>query len=319
MRLGSFTVRLPLYRIESQVTYHSPRIPSVIERMIMRLCAQYRDVPQVGELSLLAVFRDRLGVGDARELIEISMSNLLALDALEVPPGAQALECPLSELRLTADGESFLHYDRLPGRPRNETVEHLYDPLTNETVCRGERPQRATRVQQGEASPLAELLRPPSPAAHVEMALMRESYPWKQPATEIERVDLRIAEELHREQTIVLSCRDDSVLSVHAPYDTALQKWLEHADPEVVWDALLGDILMADDGGEPLADAALLRDVQRVQPLSDPAQKRPPVRLRIVPAGADITLEAATPVGTNDRGKAIFFFITPSYATGSTT
>lgn len=38
MNLAEISVPLPLYRIESDVTYHTERKPTVFERMVLRLC-----------------------------------------------------------------------------------------------------------------------------------------------------------------------------------------------------------------------------------------------------------------------------------------
>ena len=82
MKLAEISVPLPFYRIESDVTYHTERKPTVFERMVLRLCDPGLHLPDKQNLSLLGVFRDQLGTGDVRELLEGCVSELSALGAL---------------------------------------------------------------------------------------------------------------------------------------------------------------------------------------------------------------------------------------------
>ena len=45
MKLGSFSVGMPLYEVESEVTYQTVRTPTVFERTVMKLCGSYRATP----------------------------------------------------------------------------------------------------------------------------------------------------------------------------------------------------------------------------------------------------------------------------------
>ncbi|MFM0349822.1 PIN domain-containing protein [Paraburkholderia sp. RL17-347-BIC-D] len=289
--LGRFTVRLPIYHIESQVTFRTPRVPTVFERMIMRLCTQYRDVPELAGQSPLAVFRDHLGVGDARELLDISMSNLIAVEAIDRPRGVSALETPLAELKLTGTGESFWRDNLLPGSPKTEPVAHLFDPLTQLTVSSDGRARRG-REPMSDDAPLAVLLRPASPESIIGNVLDGERYPWKLPTTRIEQVDSYIVGVQGGEHAIELSLNDEGTLSLQTPDDPVLANWLARAEPEIVWDALMADILEAPDTGEPLADASLLRGAQ-VQPRMVEPRRGSRAYLRIVLAGAAMDVDDA--------------------------
>ena len=59
MKLAEISVPLPLYRIDSDVTYHTERKPTVFERMVLRLCDPGLHLPDKPNLSLLGVFRFR--------------------------------------------------------------------------------------------------------------------------------------------------------------------------------------------------------------------------------------------------------------------
>ena len=61
MKLAEISVPLPLYRIDSDVTYHTERKPTVFERMVLRLCDPGLHLPDKQSLSLLGVFREQLG------------------------------------------------------------------------------------------------------------------------------------------------------------------------------------------------------------------------------------------------------------------
>jgi hypothetical protein len=65
MKLGTFSMSLPVFVVESDVTYQTVRSPTVFERMILRLCARYGNAPGIGDMTLFQVFEERLGVTSA--------------------------------------------------------------------------------------------------------------------------------------------------------------------------------------------------------------------------------------------------------------
>ena len=224
MKLAEISVPLPLYRIESEVTYHTERKPTVFERMVLRLCDPGLHLPDKQSLSLLGVFRDQLGAGDVRELLEGCVSELSALGALPKRYALDTLEVPLTELELTADGLQFLRSDSLPVRSRTIKVSHHYDPIGDEIKPAKRDGGLQSQGNMSRMSSVDNALRPQNPLPQVERAIAQETYDWKNPATVVDRIAPVVQLSGWGERRLEISCSEDGVLSASAPHDAALQR-----------------------------------------------------------------------------------------------
>lgn len=300
MKLAEISVPLPLYRIESDVTYHTERKPTVFERMVLRLCDPGLHLPDKQNLSLLGVFRDQLGAGDVRELLEGCVSELSALGALPKRYALDTLAVPLTELELTADGLQFLRSDRLPVRSRTIKVSHHYDPIGDEIkpVKKDGRLQSHSSMSHSSMSRIStadKSLRPQNPLPQVERALMRETYDWKNSATVIDRIVPVVQPAGWGERRLEISCSEDGVLSASAPRDAALQRWLEQAQSELAWEFLLADALTSEPSALlPVIDSSVLRDALTARPIAATNGGAARARLCIVSQGV-AAADAAIP------------------------
>lgn len=296
MKLGNFAVPLPVYQIESSVTYHTERKPTVFERMVLRLCDPGAHFPGRQSLSLLSVFRDQLGAGDVRELLEGCVSELVALGALPGFSGRDSLVVPLTEFGLTPEGVQFLRDDRLPVRSRTVKVWHRYDPVSDEIKPAS---SDGARLNQGNTNRIwaAEpALRPQNPLAQVERAIAQEAYDWKNPATVIDRIVPVVNSAGWVERRLEVSCSEDAVLSARAPQDASLQRWLEQAQSELAWEILLADTLTGEsDASLPIIDSAVLRAAQSARPIALADGGSVKVQLCVVAQGFPAA-ESGTPV-----------------------
>jgi len=263
MKLAEISIPLPLYRIESDVTYHTKRKPTVFERMVLRLCDPGCHLPDKQNLSLLSVFRDQLGAGDVRELVEGCVSELSALGALPKRHAMDTLEVPLTELELTADGLQFLRSDSLPVRSRTIKVSHNYDPIGDEIKPVTKDVALQSQGIMSRISAADRSLRPQNPLPLVERAIAQESYDWKNPATVIDRIAPVAQPAGVVERRLEVSCSEDGVLTANAPRDAALQRWLEQAQPELAWEILLAGALTSEPNALlPVIDSSVLRDAR---------------------------------------------------------
>lgn len=295
MKLVEISVPLPLYRIESDVTYHTERKPTVFERMVLRLCDPGLHLPDKQNLSLLGVFRDQLGTGDVRELLEGCVSELSALGALPKRYAQDRLDMPLTELALTADGLQFLRSDSLPVRSRTVKVWHSYDPISDEIKPTQNDGARPSQSDFSRVSVADQALRPQNPLPQVERAIAQETYDWKNPATVIDRIAPMVQPAGWRERRLEFSCSEDGALSASAPRDAALQRWLEQAQPELVWGILLADALTSEpDSLLPIVDSSVLRDARTARPIAATKGGATRARFCIVAQGV-ATADATTP------------------------
>ncbi|EGR4407127.1 nucleotide-binding protein [Vibrio cholerae] len=295
MKLVEISVPLPLYRIESDVTYHTERKPTVFERMVLRLCDPGLHLPDKQNLSLLGVFRDQLGTGDVRELLEGCVSELSVLGALPKRYAQELLEMPLTELALTADGLQFLRSDSLPVRSRTVKVWHRYDPISDEIKPTQNDGARLNQSDFSRVSVADQVLRPQNPLPQVERAIAQEKYDWKKPATVIDRIVPVVQPAAWGERRLELSCSEDGALSASAPRDAALQRWLEQAQPELVWGILLADALTSEpDSLLPNVDSSVLQEARTACPIAATKGVTARARFSIVAQGV-VAADATTP------------------------
>lgn len=294
MKLAEISVPLPLYRIESDVTYHTERKPTVFERMVLRLCDPGLHLPDKQNLSLLGVFRDQLGAGDVRELLESCVSELAVLGALPNLYAQDSIDMPLKGLELTDEGLQFLRSDSLPVRSRTVNIWHRYDPINDEV-----KPAKSdgTRFNQSELSRVSvadQFLRPKNPLTQVEHAIAQEVYDWKNPATVIDRIEPMVQFTGCRERVLKILCNEDGILSASAQHDSAFQLWLDKTQPEILWDILLADTLTIEpDSSFPELDSSLLKSARAVRPITTINNNVVRAGLRIVTE--DVAEDVAVP------------------------
>lgn len=294
MKLAEISVPLPLYRIESDVTYHTERKPTVFERMVLRLCDPGLHLPDKKMLSLLSIFQDQLGVGDVRELLEACVSELSALGALPKHYALDAIEAPLTELELTAHGLQFLRSDRLPVRSRTVKVWHRYDPISDEIKPTQNDGTRLSQSDFSRVSVADQALRPQNPLPQVERAIAQETYDWKTPATVIDRIAPMAQLEGWGERRLEISCSEDGALSASAPSDAALQQWLAQAQLELAWEILLAGALTSEPNASlPVIDTSVLREARSARLITATSGNTSKARLCVVAQG--VVADAATP------------------------
>lgn len=241
MKLGSFSVGMPLYEVESEVTYQTVRTPTVFERTVMKLCGSYRATPGLADMTLSQIFEHQLGVASANELVGPSVENLIYMGVLSGPTSQVYMDLRLAELSLTADGVTFLERDRLPSRSQQTTVSHLYFPLSNSI-----KPHRSeTRLSRSPSRPFiaGAVLEPSDCSALVRESVEKERHAWKTPNTEIHSVQSQVVGIVWEQHQVTLECDESGVLSASAKGSPDFQRWLAAANPDVIWEHVLEPIL----------------------------------------------------------------------------
>ena len=244
MKLGSFSVGMPLYEVESEVTYQTVRTPTVFERTVMKLCGSYRATPGLADMTLSQIFEHQLGVASANELVGPSVENLIYMGVLSGPTSQDYMDLRLAELALTADGVTFLERDRLPSRSQQTTVSHLYFPLSNSI-----KPHRSeTRLSRSPSRPFiaGAVLEPSDCSALVRESVEKERHAWKTPNTEIHSVQPQVVGIVWEQHQVTLDCDESGVLAVSAKSSPDFQRWLAAANPDVIWEHVLEPILASE-------------------------------------------------------------------------
>lgn len=239
MRLASFDAGVSVFAVRSEVEHVTPRVPTVFEKMVLRLveAAQGQDV--LGAISLRAAFEDMLGVADAPRLLAPCIGELCALQVLVEPDAQELLEAPLSAWQLTPQGRDFWRRGLLPRRASYETVVHGYDPISGELgfwrdAVASELPPPCCLDGTAPSLDFGPLVR---------AALQRQKPAWFKPNTEITGVQAGVADTRWRTVALQLDVAADGTLALRAASDDAFNAWLRSAQPEVVWERLLAPVL----------------------------------------------------------------------------
>lgn len=271
MKLATITVSFPVFAVESTVQIQAPRFPTVFERMVLRLCGPYQNHPELRNMTLLDVFQNRMGVSDAQALVGPCLEELIMLCVLENPRSDNPMTVPLSGWKLTELGHSLWLRKQLPGRPRDVSVTHLYDPLRDklEPADDGAAARRARLTPQPKALHFeAEDFAVADLSSRVQGCLPTERHDWWQSNIEVSSVSSNVVGTLWRNCEVQLDSDSVGVLSLCASGSSDIQSWLGAADAELVWQRVLSSALTAPHASDRRED---LHGAQAVWPLTQDA------------------------------------------------
>lgn len=251
MKLAEFRASYPLFELQSEVTFQTPRAPTVVERMILRLIVTA--TAAIGDMTLAGAFTGVLGMGDARRVLTTFIEPLFVLDVVLCPTGEDPLEIPIRRLSLTETGLAFWARNLLPGAPQTKRVTHTYDFITDTLT-----PQRRGKLAQTDNARtedeifLDQPLRASDLQARIHESLVPGSHEWVTRTTEIGEVRNSGVSTSWRSVELRLDCKQDGVLSLDAPNDKVFRLWLRAADPQRLWTQLIEPALgIGKDAPEP--------------------------------------------------------------------
>jgi len=256
MRLATVVASYPVFSVEVLVTHQTPRRPTAFEQMVLRLILQAEVAEPLANIGLRELFEGMLGVTDAHLLLNPTVHELINLEVLQPPSQAELIEAPLRDWGITETGRIFFQRGLLPGRPRFESLQYLYEPLADTLqLLRDDAPRGASagamfpqRLHLDSTFPLVDL------APRVRASLPAERHQWFEVVTEIMEIGVTPGPEATRwrEVELTLECMRDGRLDLQAPGDEAMSRWLRQAGPEDVWQRLIGPTLdgpLLDDAG----------------------------------------------------------------------
>jgi len=239
MRLATFNAGVPVFAVRSEIEHVTPRVPTVFEKMVLRLVEAAQGQGALGAISLRAAFEDMLGMADAPRLLGPCTGELCMLQVLVEPDAKDPLDAPLSTWQLTAQGRDFWRRGLLPRRASYEKVMHGYEPISGEL---GSWHDGAV----GEQLPPA-CLDGTAPDLDfgplVREALQRQRPAWLKSSTEVTSVQAGVADTRWRTVALQLDVADDGTLALRATSDDAFNAWLRSAQPELVWERLVAPAL----------------------------------------------------------------------------
>lgn len=231
-------VAFPIFKYSSQVTHFTPRTPTVIERMILRLIHAYQNDSVIGKAYLLSVFEKQLGLANAVELVTPSIEDLLVLGVLERPQ-KELNVMQVADFRLSTLGREFYARNQLPGKSKDVQVEYVFEPLS-QSWSGFKKTTSKSANNNGGIEIDKETFQPSNVNVEIRHCLEQDSYPWKTALTEIRSVDSELEKIQQNLQSLKLTVGKDGNLILEADdKNPDLQQWLKQVKPEYIRTAIL--------------------------------------------------------------------------------
>ncbi len=265
MKIATILASFPVFQLTSRVMHQTPRRPTAIERMLIRLSSEHAASTEIGQMSIGRIFSEMLCVPDAAILVAPCLEELVVLDVLTTEESSPDLQTvSLSNFSLTQRGREMLARGQLPGTPTEAVVSHVYNPIGN-IAWPGSKRTPVLTSEPLVAHADAELFAVIEPGPAVRASLPRESFAWLSPQTEIDSVECIVEGAKWRELKLEVEVDTAGALRVTAPADTAAEAWLRQLDGDQVWASFLADALGADDE----APSAALLSARKVLPVRE--------------------------------------------------
>ncbi len=239
--LKRFEVLLPVYQMESHVSYQSIRQPSVFEGMILNLAVKYKNI--LGQFSLSQVC-EKFKIEPF--LIQKALYNLIDNEMLE-RCDTDLTTMQVRNLAVTALGKDLYDKNEMPSENKNAELERKFYPLINQFIN-----DKAFKLKSYDAQ--APFVLPQTlfdaNIEHVNQMIRdmleqatEKQFEWKKPNTNISEVNSQVSKILVHSLPIRIALNNHGHLGYDAKGNSEVQQafstWLEQTNPEVVWEHIL--------------------------------------------------------------------------------
>ncbi|MFW3963839.1 PIN domain-containing protein [Acinetobacter radioresistens] len=239
--LKSFEVSLPVYQMESHVSYQAIRQPSVFEGMILNLAVKYKN--RLGQFSLSQVC-ERFKIEPF--LIQKALYSLIDNEMLE-RCDTDLTATQIKDLVVTTLGKDLYDKNEMPSENKNTELERKFYPLINQFIN-----DQAFKLKTYDAQ--APFVLPQTlfdaNIEHVNQMIRdmleqatEKQFEWKKPNTNISEVNSHVSKTLVHNLPIRIALNNHGHLGYDAKGNSEIQQvfstWLEQTNPEVVWEHIL--------------------------------------------------------------------------------
>ncbi len=249
MKSLSIKKRFPVITYQSSVDHYTPRKPTVIERMIMRLIQDYREDPVISNSSILSVFENQLGLSQASDLVKPSMDDLNILGLFKKYQTAEK-NITVQQLELSEQGKSFYQKNELPVKSKTEQVYHQYDFAGNQWSSFNENTLFMGDINEESIQDNMQFR--PLDAHHqikkiLEQKKEQKKNLWMTETTKIRSVRSDVTNVSYIDQMFLLSIDRNANLMLRTKYEnTHLQKWISQAESDYIEKEMIRPGLMLD-------------------------------------------------------------------------
>lgn len=239
--LKRFEVSLPVYQMESHVSYQAIRQPSVFEAMLLNLAVKYKNI--LGQFSLSQVC-EKFKIEPF--LIQKALYSLIDNEMLE-RCNTDLTATQVRNLVVTTLGKDLYDKNEMPSENKNAELEHKFYPLINQFIKDKELKLKSYDAQ-------APLVLPQTlfdaNIEHVNQMIRdmleqatEKQFEWKKPNTNISEVNSQVSKILAHSLPVRIALNNHGHLGYDAKGNSEVQQafstWLEKTNPEVVWEHIL--------------------------------------------------------------------------------
>jgi rRNA-processing protein FCF1 len=239
--LKRFEVSLPVYEMESHVSYQAIRQPSVFEGMILNLAVKYKNI--LGKFSLSQVC-EKFKIEPF--LIQKALSSLIDNEMLE-RCDTDLTTMQVRNLAVTARGKDLYDKNEMPSTNKNAELTRKFYPLINQFIN-----DQAFKLKPYDAQ--APFVLPPTlfdaNIEHVNQMIRdmleqatEKQFEWKKPNTNISEINSQVSKTLAHHLPVRIALNNQGHLGYDAKGSSEVQQafstWLEKTNPEVVWEHIL--------------------------------------------------------------------------------
>ncbi|MEG2602737.1 MAG: PIN domain-containing protein, partial [Carnobacterium sp.] len=239
--LKRFEVSLPVYQMESHVSYQAIRQPSVFEAMLLNLAVKYKNI--LGQFSLSQVC-EKFKIEPF--LIQKALYGLIDNEMLERCDTDLTI-MQVRNLAVTALGKDLYDKNEMPSENKNAELERKFYPLINQFIN-----DKALKLKSYDAQ--APLVLPQTlfdaNIEHVNQMIRdmleqatEKQFEWKKPNTNISEVNSQVSKTFAHSLPVRIALNNHGHLGYDAKGNSEVQQafstWLENTNPEVVWEHIL--------------------------------------------------------------------------------
>jgi len=222
--IQNLNISIPVFQIDSKISYQTIRQPTVFEKSILQLCDKYNKelghytFEQIAaELKVLPIF-----FNDA-------LNYLTEFKAIKKQTGNTLADC-----QITSEGREFLSRNQLPSNDKIETDAFIYHPIKKELI------------KKQELAALKKIdIKLTSDDFNVTEAVVRDmvakqiKMQWGKANTRLGKITSTLQNDILQDtETLSLNIDTNGNLTI-LTYDERLQSWIDSANKVFLWEALL--------------------------------------------------------------------------------
>jgi hypothetical protein len=234
-------VFLPVYQVESVVSYQAIRKPTVFEKLVLNLAVLHQN--ELGSFNLkqiCEVLKIELS------FIKQALATLVDNDMLE--RHAQNLsDVYIKNLKLTTLGGNLYRKDEMPSSLKKEAIPFYYNPLLEKLLVEKKKTW-LDDIQTKKYIFSSKIF--PENLNHIQQLSQEfigkadeKTLRWKKPNTNISNINCSVDKALWQPLKVGLLLDHNGNMTLQSkgntPESLALEHWLKQAQSEVVWDNLI--------------------------------------------------------------------------------